>query len=40
MMVVESVVLAVADPPPDTETEFTYGEVAFATTFTVTVIDG
>ena len=40
MMVVESVALAVADPPPDTPTLFTCGEVALAATFTVTVIAG
>ena len=37
-MVVESVVLAVADPPPETDTEFTCGDAAFDATFTVTVI--
>jgi hypothetical protein len=31
---------AVADPPPDTLTLFTCGEVAFSATFTVTVIAG
>jgi len=39
-IVVLSVALAVADPPPDTLTEFICGEVAFAATFTVTVIAG
>src|SRR5258707_556963 len=38
--VVGSVVLAVADPPPDTLTEFTCGVAAFAATFTSTVIGG
>src|SRR5579872_875055 len=37
-IIVLSVVLAVADPPPDTETEFTCGDAAFAAAFTVTVI--
>jgi hypothetical protein len=37
-MFVKSVALAPADPPPDTLTEFTCGEVAFAATFIVTVI--
>jgi hypothetical protein len=40
MIVVESVALAVADPPPDTLTEFTWGDVALTATFTVTVIAG
>jgi hypothetical protein len=34
------VALAVADPPPETLTEFTSGEVAAAPTFPVTVITG
>jgi len=38
--IVESLVLAVADPPPDTFTWFTCGEVALAATLTVTVITG
>ena len=38
MMLVESVALAVADPPPDTLTLFTCGEVALAATFKVAVI--
>jgi hypothetical protein len=37
---VESVAFAVAEPPPETLTLFTCGEVALATTFTVTVIAG
>ena len=40
MIVVESVVLAPAEPPPDTLTEFTSGDVALEATFTVTVIVG
>jgi len=40
VITVESVVLAVADPPPDTLTAFNCGEVASAATFTVTVIAG
>src|ERR1017187_773215 len=40
MTVVESVALALAEPPPDTRTAFTSGEVAFVATFTVTVIAG
>jgi hypothetical protein len=40
MIVVESLPFAVADPPPDTLTEFTCGEVAFAATLTVTAIAG
>jgi hypothetical protein len=39
-IVVESVAVAVADPPPDTLTPFTCGEAALAATFTVTVIGG
>jgi hypothetical protein len=39
-IVVLSVALAVADPPPDTLTEFTSGELAPAPTFTVTAITG
>jgi hypothetical protein len=39
-MVVESVAVAVADPPPETVTEFTCGDVAIADTFTVAVIAG
>jgi len=39
-MIVESLEVAVADVPPDTITWFTCGEVAFAATFTVTVIAG
>jgi len=35
-----SLVLEVADPPPDTLTWFTCGEVALAATLTVTVIAG
>ena len=40
VIVVESMPFAVADPPPDTLTEFTCGELALAPTFTVTVIAG
>jgi hypothetical protein len=40
LMTVESVALALADPPPDTVTWFTCGEVAAAFTFTVTAIAG
>ena len=39
-MVVESVAELAASPPPDTLTEFTWGEVAFAATLTVTVMGG
>src|ERR1700691_1736907 len=39
-MIVLSVALADADPPPNTLTEFTCGELALAPTFTVTVIAG
>jgi hypothetical protein len=39
-MVVESVAVAFADPPPDTVAWFNCGELAFAATFTVTVITG
>jgi hypothetical protein len=39
-MIVESVPLAVAEPPPETLTWFTWGELAFEATFTVTVIIG
>ena len=38
MIVVESLALAVAEPPPETLTWFTWGDVAFAATFTVTVM--
>jgi hypothetical protein len=38
--IVESVLFAAADPPPDTLIEFTSGDAAFAATFTVTVIAG
>jgi hypothetical protein len=38
--VVASVVFAPAEPPPDTLTAFTCGDVAFAATFTVTRIAG
>jgi hypothetical protein len=37
---VESVALAGADPPPDTVTVLTCGELAPAATFTVTAIAG
>jgi hypothetical protein len=39
-MTVESVVFAFADPPPETAAAFTWGDVAFPATFTVTVIAG
>ena len=39
-IVVESLALAVADPPPNTLTWFTCGKLALAATFTVTVIAG
>lgn len=39
-MLVESVAFALPDPPPDTLTAFTCGEVALVATFTVTVIAG
>jgi hypothetical protein len=39
-MSVESVAVLEAEPPPDTLTELVSGEVAFAVTFTVTVIGG
>jgi hypothetical protein len=39
-MIVESLAFAAADPPPDTLTWFTCGEVALAPTLTVTVIAG
>jgi len=38
LIVVESVVLALAEPPPETVTELTWGEVALLPPFTVTVI--
>jgi len=38
--VVESVAFAAAEPPPNTLTAFTCGDVALAATFTVTVIAG
>jgi hypothetical protein len=37
-MTVESVVFAVADPPPETDAWFTWGDAAVAETFTVTVM--
>src|SRR3974377_2473706 len=40
VIVVESLALAVADPPPDALTWFSCGVLAFAVTFTVTVIGG
>jgi hypothetical protein len=40
VIVVESLPLDAADPPPDTLTEFTCGEVALAATVTVTPIAG
>jgi hypothetical protein len=39
-MTVESVALALADPPPLTLTALICGELAFPATFTVTVIAG
>jgi hypothetical protein len=38
--VVESVAVALPDPPPDTLTELICGDAAFTATFTVTVIAG
>ena len=40
VMFVASLVLPLADPPPDTDTEFDSGVPAFDATFTVTVIGG
>ncbi len=40
IIVVESVVLALAEPPPETVTLLTWGVVAFEVTLTVTVIGG
>ena len=40
LMIVESVMLAPAEPPPETLTALTCGEVALPATFTVTVIPG
>jgi hypothetical protein len=40
LIIVESVMLAVAEPPPETLTEFTCGDVAFPATLTVTAIAG
>ena len=40
MIVVESLALAAADPPPDAVTVFTSGVPAEALTFTATVIAG
>ena len=40
MMTVELLAFAVAEPPPDTLTWFTCGEVAPVPTFTVMVIAG
>jgi len=40
LITVESFAFADADPPPDTVAAFICGEVAFAATFTVTVIGG
>jgi hypothetical protein len=39
-MIVGSVVLVGGEPPPETVTAFTIGDVAFAATFTLTVIGG
>jgi hypothetical protein len=38
LITVLSLVLLLADPPPDTDTEFDSGVPAFHATFTVTVI--
>jgi hypothetical protein len=40
MITVESLAFAVVEPPPDTLTLFTCGDVAPAFTFTVTAIAG
>jgi hypothetical protein len=40
VMMVESVAVALADPPPEALTEFTCGEDALEATLTVTVIGG
>ena len=40
IIIVESLALAVADPPPDTDTMFTSGEAALPLTLTATVIVG
>ena len=40
VMIVESVVLAPTEPPPETLTAFTCGEAALVATFTVTVMAG
>jgi len=40
LIVVESLALAVDDPPPETLTWFTCGETAVADTFTTTVMGG
>src|SRR5258708_34230086 len=40
LIVVESVVFAAPDPPPETPTEFTCGDVACGTTFTFTAMAG
>ena len=40
IMVVKSVALALAEPPPDTLTAFTCGDGAFPATITTTVIGG
>jgi hypothetical protein len=40
LTVVESVVVTLAAPPPETLTEFTSGDVAFEATLTVAVIAG
>jgi hypothetical protein len=40
MITVESFAFAGAEPPPETLTWFTCGELAFDATFTVTVIAG
>src|SRR5438874_1952224 len=40
LITVESVVLALAEPPPETPTALTDGECALAASFTVTVMGG
>ena len=37
-MIVESIAVAIAEPPPDTLAMFTWGEVAFTATLTVSVM--
>jgi hypothetical protein len=40
LMIVLSLMLLLADPPPDSDTEFDSGVPAFEDTFTATVIAG